>query len=252
MFTGPNIVTDSLVFALDVGNSKCARNPTNGISNGIQSLVLSSLCEGASGNPGTGAHTPNTAYMPAYSSEYGGVLDFAGGRGINVNEDLSTSTVLTYSMWVKWPSDNVSNQYFLDARNNGGIWFFQNYAQFNVNWGGNLQYNFGGGAFNANKWNTGEWTHLVVSSDNSGTEIWVNGSNRTSDAAASNSTNENLGINFRIGTRYTTSSPFRGLMGPIHLFKNKFDDSEALSIFNAYKTRFRALSYDALASKAGW
>ena len=252
MFTGPKIVTDNLVFALDVSNHKCAPNPSSGISSGITSLVTPSLCEGASGNPGTGTHTPNTANMPAYSSDFGGVLNFSGGRGINVNEDLGTSTVLTYSMWVKWPLDNVNNQYFLDARNNGGVWYFQNYAGYNINWNSNLRYNFGGGASNSSRWAVDEWIHVIVSSDSSGSEVWINGSNRTADAAASSSTNENLGVNFRIGTRYTTSNSFRGLMGPIHLYRNKFDDNEALTLFNSFRDRFNALSYENLALKAGW
>ena len=253
MFTGPKIVTDDLVFVLDVSNHKCASNPSSGISAGINSLVTPSLCEGASGNPGTGAHTPNTANMPAYSSDFGGVLDFSGGRGINVNEDLgSTTGALTYSMWVKWPLDYTSSQYFLDARNNGGVWYFPNYASFNVNWNSNLRYNFGGGSFDANKWAVDEWIHVIVSSDSSGSEVWINGSNRTADADASNSTNENLGVNFRIGTRYTTTNSFRGLMGPIHLYKNKFDDNEALTLFNSFRDRFKALSYENLALKAGW
>ena len=67
-----------------------------------------------------------------------------------------------------------------------------------------------------------------------------------------NSTNENLGVNFRIGTRFTTTNSFRGLMGPIHLYKNKFDDNEALTLFNSFKDRFKALSYENLALKAGW
>lgn len=249
---GPKIVTDGLVLALDVGNHKCVSNPSNGISNGIQSLVTTSLCEGANGSPGSGTHSPSTSNMPTYSSDFGGVLNFSGGKGINVVEDLGSTTVSTYSIWLKWPSGYSSYAYLFDARANGGVWHFANYANYNVHWNGNLRYNFGGGSFDGSKWDCDEWIHLITTSDSSGSKIWVNGSNRTSDAAATSSTDEDLGKNFRIGTRYTTSGEFSGLMGPIHLYKYSFTDSDALQMFNASKSRFNALSYDALATQAGW
>lgn len=248
----PKALVQDLVFCLDVSNHKCAENPSGGISNGINSLVTVSLCTGANGSPGSGTHTPNTANMPSYSSDFGGVLDFSGGKGINVEEDLGTSTVSTYSIWLKWPSGNTGNQYLFDARANGGVWHFANYASYNVNWNSNLRYNFGGGAFDATKWDVNEWIHLITSSDNTGSKIWVNGSNRTSDAATTNSTDEDLGKNFRIGTRYTTSNEFQGLIGPIHLYKTAFTDDMALQQFRAFQKRFNALDYDDLATQAGW
>ena len=61
---GVNIVTDSMVFCLDAGNSKCFSDGNTTAT----CLVSGSLVTGASGNPGTGTHTPNTANFPAYSS----------------------------------------------------------------------------------------------------------------------------------------------------------------------------------------
>ena len=107
------IVTNDLVFCLDVGSYKCITGSTDDISNGVVTYLNQYLCEGANGNPGGGTHTPNPAYMPTYSSDYGGILDFSGGRGMNVVQNLGATTVSTYSIWVLWDSGDYLNQYFL-------------------------------------------------------------------------------------------------------------------------------------------
>lgn len=252
-YRGPKVPIDNLIFALDVSNHKCSPDPSSGISAGINSLITPSLCEGASGSPFAGTHTPDTSNMPAYSSDFGGVLDFDGQRGINVVEDLGSHTEMTYSFWVKWSSTSTGNQYFVDARSNGGVWYFQNYASYNVNWNSNLRYNFGGGTFSASKWDNGEWINLIVSSDASSSSVWVNGSNRTADAAVTGAvTSRSLGLNLRIGTRHTTSDEYRGLMGPVHFYNTVFTDKKALMMFNSYRERFNALPYSTLATKSGW
>lgn len=251
-YRGPKIPIDNLIFALDVSNHKCLATPVEDARSSLTSLVTTSVVEGASGTPLDGTHTPDSTNMPKYISAFGGVLDFDGRKGMNVVEDLGTHTAMTYSFWVKWHATLTNDQYFVDARSNGGVWYFQNYASYNVNWNSNLRYNFGGGTFDANKWLVDEWINLIVSSDSTDSQVWVNGSNRTSDAAANTSTNENLGKNLRIGTRHTTSDEFAGLMGPVHFYNTKFTDEKALMMYNAYRERFSALPYDALATKAGW
>ena len=54
----------------------------------------------------------------------------------------------------------------------------------------------------------------------------------------SSSADEDFGINFRIGTRYTTSSEWTGKMGSIYLYDKALSASEALQNFNAQKSRF--------------
>ena len=67
MFTGPHIITDGLIFALDAGNPECF---TSGNTTATD-LVQGFNCSGASGTPGSGTHTPNTANFPAYNSTIG-------------------------------------------------------------------------------------------------------------------------------------------------------------------------------------
>ena len=81
---GANIVNDEIVFLLDAGHPKCF---TSGETTAT-CLFSGSSVTGASGSPGSGAHTPNTANFPAYSSINGGVFNFAGGRGMNIEGDL--------------------------------------------------------------------------------------------------------------------------------------------------------------------
>ena len=84
-FRGPNIVTNGLIFALDAGNPKCFS------SGGTTATCLISgfNCSGANGHPNTGTHTPNTTNFPSYSTDNGGILNFSGGKGINIDGDLA-------------------------------------------------------------------------------------------------------------------------------------------------------------------
>jgi hypothetical protein len=135
-YRGPNIVTDGLIFALDAGSSRCF---TSGETTATD-LVQGFNCSGASGSPGSGTHTPDTANFPVYNSIKGGVFDFAGGKGINIDGDLGSTTASTISMWFYKNSSNT--QYFTDGRNNGGVWFLSNYTFDNINWNEKLTYNF--------------------------------------------------------------------------------------------------------------
>ena len=259
----PSIPFNGLIFQLDIGSHKCVPNTTDDLTAGINSLINQYTLEGAQNTHptqiGLGDNDADPTLMPTFNPDFGGYLDFTGGRGMNVNEDLGTGgifTALTYSIWVHWPQDFTNNQYFFDARNNSGVWFFPNYLSYNINWNNNLQYNFGGGAegaFNADAW-PDEWVHIVAISDHatSNTRIYVNGSNRTADAATNTLANRNLGKNFRIGTRFTDVNRFRGKMGPVHIYNSALTDQEIMQLFNAYKGRFDAQSYEDLAAQEGW
>ena len=262
----PIIPTNGLIFQLDIGSYKCVPNTTDDLTAGINSLINQYTLEGAQNtHPAeilTGDNDADPTLMPTFNPDFGGYLDFTGGKGMNVNEDLGAVTDpsifpgLTYSIWVHWPQDFSVNQYFFDARNDIGVWFFPNYTGFNINWHDKLRYNFGGGdssAFNGDAW-PDEWVHIVAISDQdaNNTRIYVNGSNRTADAANNTLANKNLGKNFRIGTRYTDTNRFRGKMGPVHIYRSALTDQEVMQLFNAYKGRFDAQSYEDLAAQEGW
>jgi len=227
---GPNIITDGLIFSLDAGNPKCF---TSGATTAT-CLISGFNCSGASGNPGSGTHTPNTANFPAYNSLNGGIFDFAGSKGINIDGDLGTATAATISMWFYKNSSNT--QYLTDGRNNGGTWFLSNYQSENINWNSKLTYNFEDPYNSSASDFLNQWIHMVACSDVNGSKLYLNGIEvETIDEL---SLDEDFGINYRIGTRYTTSSEWTGYMGPIYFYNKKLNAAEALQNFNAQKSRF--------------
>src|SRR5210317_847001 len=213
---GGKIVTDGLIFLLDPANPDCfGSGDTNATD-----LVGGKTCSGANGSPGSGTPTTDTARMPAYNSTNGGSFYFAGSDGINVEGDLGSHSAVSYSLWFK-ALDGAGTRYFFDARNDGGTWFIRNYSSINISWSDNLRYNFDATYDGASSDFTNVWMHMVATSDSSGTLLYLNGveisqSTEFRDVYVStNSANESLGVNFRIGTRYTTSSGWYGYMGPI-------------------------------------
>ena len=227
---GPNIVRDGLIFAIDAANPKCF---TSGDTT-CTDLVQGFNCSGANGYPGNGTHTPNTANFPAYNSINGGVFDFNGGKGINIDGDLGSTTASTISMWF-YKNSNAA-QYFTDGRNDGGQWFLTNYSSYNINWTNGLKYNF------EDPYNTSasdflnQWIYMVACSDGDGSKLYLNGIEVSSSTTMS--TDEDFGKNYRIGTRMTTSSEWTGYMGPIHFYNKKLNATEAAQNYNAQKSRF--------------
>jgi len=238
MYTGPNIVEENLILVVDAGNPKCF---TPGNTSGAN-IITGGALTGANGQPNAGTHTPNTANFPAYNSTNGGVFDFAGGRGINCDEDLGAHTIVTLSMW--FYKNSSSSQYFTDARNDGGQWFLSNYSGENINYTDALRYNFDATYNGSNSDFLNNWIHMTVVSNSGGSLLYLNGYEisvhptfRTSYVSTS-SLDEDLGRNFRIGTRYTTSTQWTGLFGPIHIYERALSAEEIYQNFNATRERF--------------
>jgi len=228
---GPKIPTNGLILALDAGNPKCFTSGDTTCNN----IITGGLLTGASGTPLSGTHTPDTSNFPTYNSTNGGVFDFAGGRGMNFEEDLGFTTTRTLIMWFYKNSSNT--QYFSDARNNGGQWFLSNYSGENINYTDALRYNFGG-SYNASHPDfINKWHCMTVTSDNTESRLYLSGE-EVDSYVSQNSIDEDFGKNFRIGTRYTTSTEWTGYFGPILAYDRVLSDSEILNYYNATKSRF--------------
>lgn len=227
---GPKITTNGLIFAIDAGNPKCF---TSGETTATD-LIQGFNCSGANGTPGSGTHTPNTANFPAYNSINGGVFDFAGGKGINIDGNLGSTTASSISMWLyRAPG---ATDYITDGRNNGGTWFLSNYSSYNINWSNGLRYNFED-PYNVNAPDfINKWIHMAAISDNAGSKLYINGLEVAT--VTSTSTDEDFGINYRIGTRFTTSSEWTGYMGPIYFYNRVITANEVYQNFNSQRTRF--------------
>ena len=136
-------------------------------------------------------------------------------------------------MWVY--KNNSATQYFSDARNNGGQWFLANYTSNNITYTNQLIYDFNN-PYDANSPEfLNQWLCLTVTSDNNGSNLWINGTKIVSGAT---SIDEDFGKNFRIGTRYTTSSQWTGDMGVILAYNTVLTDAQILQNYNTNRNRF--------------
>ena len=233
----PKVTTRGLIFLIDPVNPRCVgAGDTHCLD-----LVGGKRCSGASGHPGTGTHTENTSNFPAIEKETSTnnsshVFYFTGSRGINIDEDLGSHTACTAGMWLYKTS--TGGTYMFDFRNNGGNWWLNNYSSYNYNIHNTMRYIFGGGSYSASDYPINVWIHLMITSDSSGSKIYLNGRERT--AAYSTSVNESFGINGRIGTRYTTSGGHVGVMGPIYLYNKVLSAAEVKQNFLAHVGRYEA------------
>ena len=236
---GGKIVNDGLIFLLDPANPKCFGSGETTATD----LVGGKTCSGANGSPGSGTPTPDTARMPAYNSTNGGSFYFAGNDGINVEGDLGSHSAVSYSLWFK-ALDGANSRYFFDARNDGGVWFLRNYQSININWNNNLKYNFDATFSGSTSAFVNTWMYMVATSNSSGTLLYLNGTEITQSTefrnayVSSNSTDEDLGANLRIGCRYTTSSFWYGYMAHIGIYNKALSATEVSLNYNAMKSRF--------------
>jgi len=230
----PRIVTDGLIFLIDPASTRCMQSGDTECSD----LIGNSRVTGASGEPGSGTPTISTANFPVISSyesdrgQVSSVFDFAGGKGMNVHNDLGSHTRITYMMWLRHSGDVTD--YLFDARNDGGTYFLSNYSSHNINWAGYLKFNFDS-SYAATDW-PNNWVCMVASSQGSGSKLYLNGIERS--VVSGNSSNENLGKNLRIGTRYTVGSEYAGLMGPIAIYNKVLTQAEVTQNYLAHKGRY--------------
>jgi hypothetical protein len=245
------VPTGELVLALDPANPICFNSGDTTCRN----IITNGLVTGASGSPSSGSHTPSASNFPSYNASFTGcstpVFDFGSGKGMNVEEDLGASSGgLTISMWC-YKNSTSSAKYFTDGRNNGGQWFLSNYSGENINFTNRLRYNFDATLDGFAPEFTNVWFHLVVTSQAAdifnqssryiylnGQEISVNTYGYRNVYVSQDSIDMDLGKNYRIGTRYTTSSQWPGAMGPIHIWKRSLSAAEVKQTFDAHRTRF--------------
>jgi len=227
---GPLISTDNLIFLLDPANPNCF-----GAGDSIAyDLINNRVCQGASGQPMAGTNVATPANMPIYSSSYGGVFNFSGGKGINVDSDMGHPPARTLALWVY--KNSTATQYLTDARSNAGTWFLSNYSSYNITHANNTTYNFQSPYATNTPAFINDWLYIVIAGNTSGNKIYING--RRVAEVSTNPTDMSLGKNFRIGTRYTYSSHWTGLMGPIQIWSAELTAPQILCNYNANKGRF--------------
>jgi hypothetical protein len=111
-----------------------------------------------------------------------------------------------------------------------------NYVDQNLNYTQNLTFNFGGGYDPSSSSFLNKWLCVAITSDNTASILYLDG--QLTSGGARSSIDEDFGINFRIGTRYTTSSQWTGYFGPVLAYNRVLSSDEILQSYNAFKTRF--------------
>jgi hypothetical protein len=230
-YSGPEISNDGLILCLDAANQQCF-NPGDSF---CRNLVTGGLVTGAAASPLAGTHTPNTLNFPSHSSLHGGIFDFAGGRGMNCEENLGFRTTTSLCIWFYKPNSGI--EYITDGRNNGGKWFLTNYGGRNIVYDDALVYNYDDTYDTNSAKFLNNWQHMVVTSENAGSKLYLNGQ-EVLNYVAQNSIDEDFGINFRIGTRYTTGNQWSGYMGVISAYERVLTPTEVQQNFNALRSRY--------------
>ena len=233
IYAGPEIVNDGLILHLDPANQRCF-NPGDSF---CRNLVTGGLVNGASGTPLASTHVPNDLNFPAHSSLHGGIFDFSGsgGRGMNCEENLGFRTTTSLCIWFYKTSS--AGEYISDARNNGGQWFLTNYINYNITYQGSLGYNYDD-VYTTNSPNfLNNWQHMVVTSEDTGSKLYLNGQ-EVLNYGRQDSIDEDFGVNFRIGTRYTTSGQWTGYMGLISAYDRVLAAAEIQQNFEATRSRY--------------
>lgn len=218
-FTDPNCINEGDTTVTDLSNG-------NGTGHG--SGFNGDLNENAALASGTGTYWTNAP----------GLEFTSGNQWINVPGNLQPSVQnnLTYSV-TGWRS-GTGSQYLWDARNCSGTWMLTEYSGFDFNNGNSAAFN------DNNAYNT-PFNYLQTQGAIS-TTGYYNGTRQflNNDGTNSTATNETTNIptgpwgnNFRIGTRYTDSSRWTGVMGGFWIYDKQLTTDEQ-KIVNAHTWDF--------------
>lgn len=185
------------------------------------------------------ATTAPSRAAPSFSSLNGGRFDFTGGQAFIIQNNVGSYSECTHEIWINIQTNNAI--YIADGRAGLGTYWHTNLSSININIGGTLRANNPATYKAASDW-WYKWIHLVVTRDTSNTYLYINGE-LINDARliSSTSTNINIGSNFRIGERFTSTHAnnfLRGYLGAYRIYDRVLSASDVLSQFNATKTRF--------------
>ena len=228
MFTGPNIVTEGLVLALDAGNKKSY--PGSGTT-----------WYDLSGNNIHGTLT-NT---PTYSSDFNGTFSF---DGVNERVNLSSSSIIqnlttnfTFQAYVRFNTTGGQYGIFTKGTNFGGGWsvYVRQGPQFsligyntsNVS-SGLLAVSPAGGI------STNNWYHITYTYNQVNVRCFINGTQVSSSSYSQ--TFNSTGINPYIAWDGALGDPdyWPGNISSVKLYNRALTPQEVQQNYNATKSRF--------------
>jgi hypothetical protein len=224
MYTGPNIITDGLVLALDAANTKSY-------------ISGSATWNDLSGNNNSGSLVNG----PTFNNNGGSVIfNSTSSQYINLGPILNyTSENFTFSYWINF------NTLTTNSSGQGPIVFYKGDYQTNgyynqINTGGGITFVTNQSGASQNSYtnsiiSTGSWYNIAYVRNGASVRIYVNGIDRTSFTATHIDPTSN-GNNFNIA-RYP------GIYGNFNLsnflnYNRTLTAPEILQNYNGQKSRF--------------
>ena len=219
-FTGPNIVTDNLTFAIDAGSARSYPG---------------------SGTTVTDLSGPNNVTLSGvgFATNNGGVFTYDGVDDQGTAGDFFNYQAFTINLWVNPGSTQVQYADIIDNDHNG-----------NRNWvcqqSGNSQnvYSFGvhGASFeNSYTGNftltAGDWVNLTFTYDGTRVRGYNNGVLFATGAALGTTINYSA-QDFHIGRWGGGGRYWEGEYGPLYCYNAALSAAQILQNFNAQKSRF--------------
>lgn len=147
---------------------------------------------------------------------------------VQISNDVSLSGEMTLAFWFYTTTKNT-NRYFFDNRSPGSWWFIKNYTGAPCgNYSGNICFENRLIAEDSD-WNTNEWTHIAITDDTSTAKMYING--QLVDTGSGETTT--ISTNLRIGTRYSNTGYFDGIIDEVLLFDNALDGTDISELYES-------------------
>ena len=224
MYTGPHIITDGLVLALD------AASPRSYPGTGTTWYDLS-----GNGNNGTNSNI-------TYSSTNGGIFYFNNSSSVSLisnSPSLNPTTGLTIESWVKF--DGNSNDFIFEKGNvNTQYSLFSHSTDivFRTKHSGDGLYHTQSPAKSTVGVVNGQWHHIVGSWDGSTKIIYVDGILRNSVSKSGNLVTQTTGAAVGRFGGTSTGYYFGGYIPKVALYNRALTAEEITQNYNALKSRF--------------
>jgi len=234
MYTGPNIVTDGLVLALDAANTKSY-------------ISGSTTWYDLSGNNNSGSLLNG----PTFSSVNNGTLILNGSNqkissNVGTTLDIGTTISLTFSSWINYTTSAANYTGLVAKATSGGNTGVQ-MLLYNNKLSCELALNsstFIGpltGLLGSTTLNTGQWynTVLTVNRSNNTVSAYVNGVLESFQSNAAVSTSNLTTItNLLIGSERDSVLFLNGKISNVQVYNRALTAQEILQNYNGQKSRF--------------
>lgn len=194
----------------------------------------------AKGDPDVEGSGYDDDRFPVWEDENHGRFYFDGNRGLNIESDMGEYDNGTHEAWLYRTDLSNSTRYWADARNGTGSWWLTNYDSQNINISRDLQANDPPTYQSDSNW-WDRWIHIVVkgNSDNK-SKLYINGEQIDDERLeVEDPVNFNLGENFRIGNRYTSSSRWEGYMALYNIYDHELTENEIQNNYNNTVGRYQ-------------